>query len=127
MPDFLKDLEKTLDNYAAEGSHQSFRLYLSSDPVNSIPIGLLERSIKITNEPPSGLKANMKRALLSFIPEDFNEKDGKIRTILFGLCYFHSCMLERRSFGAKGWNRAYPFSAGDLRDSSIVLNNYLET
>jgi dynein heavy chain len=99
---------------------------LSSDPVAGIPIGLLERSIKLTNEPPSGLKANMKRAILSFNKEEFDEKDQKIRTILFGLCYFHSVMLERRKFGAKGWNMVYPFSAGDLRDSSIVLNNYLE-
>jgi dynein heavy chain len=35
-------------------------------------------------------------------------------------------MLERRKFGPKGWNMRYPFSAGDLRDSSIVLNNYME-
>jgi dynein heavy chain len=125
-PDFLKQLEKVLDNYANEGSSSNFRLFLSSDPVNSIPIGLLERSIKLTNEPPSGLKANMKRALVSFKKEEFDERDQKIRTILFGLCYFHSVMLERRKFGAKGWNRAYPFSAGDLRDSAIILNNYLE-
>jgi dynein heavy chain len=127
MPDFLKTLEKILDSYAMEGSHQQFRLFLSSDPVKTIPIGLLERSIKLTNEPPSGLKANMKRAMSSFNKEEFDEKEQKIRTILFALCYFHSVMLERRKFGPKGWNRAYPFSAGDLRDSSTVLNNYLET
>lgn len=68
----------------------------------------------------------MKRAMSQFHKEEFDEKEQKIRTILFGLCYFHSVMLERRKFGPKGWNRGYPFSAGDLRDSSIVLNNYLE-
>jgi dynein heavy chain len=36
-------------------------------------------------------------------------------------------MLERRKFGPKGWNMRYPFSVGDLRDSAIVLNNYMET
>jgi dynein heavy chain len=36
-------------------------------------------------------------------------------------------MCERRKFGTKGWNRVYPFSMGDLRDSSIVLTNYMET
>jgi dynein heavy chain len=36
-------------------------------------------------------------------------------------------MLERRKFGPKGWNMKYPFNAGDLRDSSIVLNNYMES
>lgn len=52
MPRFLVELEKKLDIYAVEGSHPNFRLFLSSDPSNEIPIGLLERSIKLTNEPP---------------------------------------------------------------------------
>ena len=35
-------------------------------------------------------------------------------------------MCERKKFGTKGFNMMYPFSLGDLRDSSIVLNNYME-
>jgi dynein heavy chain len=99
---------------------------LSSDPSNGIPIDLLERSIKLTNEPPAGFKANMKRAIAMYKKEDFDERESKIRTILFGLCYFHSVMCERRKFGPKGFNMKYPFSEGDLRDSSIVLQNYME-
>jgi len=126
MPSFLVELEKKLDAFAAEGSNPSFRLFLSSDPSNNIPIGLLERAIKLTNEPPEGLKQNMKRAFTFFNQEEIDEKESKIRTILFALCYFHSVMIERKKFGPKGWNMMYPFSMGDLRDSSIVLNNYME-
>jgi dynein heavy chain len=126
MPRFLIDLEKKLDAFAVEGSNQGFRLFVSSDPSTSIPIGLLERCIKLTNEPPQGLKQNMKRAFTFFTKEDIEDKDPKIKTILFALCYFHSVMLERRKFGAKGWNMKYPFNVGDLRDSAIVLNNYME-
>jgi dynein heavy chain len=126
MPRFLLDLEKKLDAFAIEGSNQGFRLFVSSDPSNSIPIGLLERSIKLTNEPPQGLKQNMKRAFTFFAKEEIEDKDPKIKTILFALCYFHSVMLERRKFGAKGWNMKYPFNVGDLRDSAIVLNNYMD-
>ena len=126
MPSFLKELEKKLDVYATEGSHANFRLYLSADPSKEIPIGILERSIKLTNEPPQGLKANMKRALTFFSKDDFEQMETKVKTILFGLCYFHSVMTERRKFGPKGWNMMYPFSMGDLRDSTTVLNNYME-
>jgi len=56
MPGFLIEVEKKLDAFAIEGSNPSFRLYLSADPSKAIPIGLLERSIKLTNEPPQGLK-----------------------------------------------------------------------
>jgi dynein heavy chain len=100
---------------------------LTSDPSDSIPIGLLEKSIKLTNEPPAGLKANLLRAFTFFIREEFEDKDTKVKTILFSLCYFHSMMLERRKFGSKGFNMQYPFSIGDLRDSAVVLQNYLDT
>jgi len=127
MPDFLLDLEKKLAGFALEGSDPNFRLFLTSDPSNDIPIGLLERSIKLTNEPPAGLKANLLRAFTFFIREEFEEKDTKVKTILFSLCYFHSMMLERRKFGSKGFNMLYAFSIGDLRDSAIVLQNYLDS
>jgi dynein heavy chain len=126
MPAFLYDLEKKLDAFALEGSNPTFRLFVSSDPANSIPIGLLEKSIKLTNEPPMGVKQNLKRAFTYFNKEQIEEKDGKVKTILFALCYFHTVMSERRKFGPKGWNMKYPFNMGDLRDSSIILNNYLE-
>jgi len=104
MPSFLRELEKKLDTFAQEGSNPQFRLFLSSDPSNRIPIGLLEKSIKLTNEPPQGLKANMKRAFTFFTKDEFEDKESKIKTVLFGLCYFHSVMVERRKFGPKGWN-----------------------
>jgi dynein heavy chain len=127
MPKYLYELEKKLNHFATEGSNPNFRLFLTSDPSKEIPIGLLEKSIKLTNEPPQGLKDNMKRSFSFFKKEEIEDKDPKIKTIIFGLCYFHSVMCERRKFGTKGWNRVYPFSMGDLRDSSIVLQNYMET
>lgn len=126
MPDFLLELEKRLAIYANEGSDPQFRLFLTSDPSKQIPIGLLERSIKLTNEPPAGLKANLQRAFAFFDKTEFEDKEVKVKTILFSLCYFHSMMLERRKFGSKGFNMMYPFSIGDLRDSAIVLQNYLD-
>lgn len=73
MPSWLIELEKKLDEFALEGSHEKFRLYLSSDPSNAIPIGVLSRCIKLTNEPPAGLKANLKRAFANFSREYIEE------------------------------------------------------
>ncbi|PFH34573.1 dynein heavy chain family protein [Besnoitia besnoiti] len=126
MPRWTVELEKKLDAFAAEGSHPNFRCFLSSDPCTYIPIGILERAIKLTNEPPQGLKANFKRAFAFFSRDDFDERDQKIRATLFGLCFFHAVMLERKKFGSRGWNMTYPFSIGDLRDSALVLFNYIE-
>jgi len=126
MPRWCGDLEKQLDDYAVEGSHPDFRVFLTAEPAKGIPIGLLERSVKLTNEPPQGLKQNLKRALATFDKEEFDYKDPKVRSILFGLCHFHSIVIERGKFGPKGWNRVYPFGTGDLVNSAQVLQNYLE-
>lgn len=125
MPNWLVTLEKKLDAFAQEGSHLNFRLFLSAEPSDRIPIGLLNRSIKLTNEPPQGMKANLKRAIAFFNPVEFDDKDNRVKSILFGLSFFHAIVIERRKFGSLGWNRYYPFSMGDLRDSAIVLSNYL--
>lgn len=126
MPKWLVELEKKLDEYAAEGSHSKFRVFFTSDPSDIIPIGILSRCIKITNEPPTGLKANLKRAWCFFSKDYIDDSDSKTRSILFGLCHFHSVMMERKMFGPMGFNMKYPFSIGDLRDSATCLQNYMD-
>jgi len=128
MPRWLKKLEKILDDFmnAGDSTHNDYRLFLTSDPSKGIPSGILNRSIKLTNEPPTGLKANLKRAFCTFSKPTFDEFGPKVRAILFGLCHFHSLMTERKKFGAMGFNMMYPFSLGDLRDSAVCLNNYME-
>ncbi|ORY39399.1 hypothetical protein BCR33DRAFT_720231 [Rhizoclosmatium globosum] len=93
-----------------------------------IPISILQASIKITNEPPTGMQANIHRALDNFNQESLERcsKDAEFKAILFALCYFHAVVLERRKFGTQGWNKGYPFSTGDLMICTDVLFNYLE-
>ena len=126
MPRWCVELEKKLDQFQVDGSHPKFRVFLTSEPSSSIPIGILNRSIKLTNEPPTGLKANLKRAFCSFTKAQVEEADAKLKCILFGLCHFHAIMIERKKFGSKGFNMMYPFSLGDLHSSWVCLNNYME-
>lgn len=53
------------------GSDQAYRVYISAEPAGTpsahiIPQGILESSIKITNEPPTGMLANLHKALDNF-------------------------------------------------------------
>jgi dynein heavy chain, axonemal len=49
-----------------------------------------------------------------------------MKSILFGLCHFHAVMLERKMYGPMGYNMMYPFAIGDLRDSGVILANYMD-
>ena len=120
MPGWMSSLERQLDEFAQdEASHPRFRVFLTAEPSTNVPIGILSRCIKLANEPPSGLKANLKRAFSSFDSSMFDEMDFKSRAIVFGLCHFHSVMMERRKFGAMGFNNAYPFCGRPERFCSV--------
>lgn len=65
--------------------------------------GILESSIKITNEPPSGMFANLHKALDIFNQDTLEmcTKESEFKVILFALCYFHAVVNERKKFGAQ--------------------------
>eukprot|EP00501_MAST-03F_sp_TOSAG23-6_P000341 GSMAST32.ASY1.ANO1.348.1 assembled CDS len=83
MPSWLEKLEKKFVDATKFGSSNDFRLFLSSDQSESIPVALLCRSIKLSNEPPSGLKANLSRSFRGFSKEDLDNMDNATRGILF--------------------------------------------
>ncbi|NWU53608.1 DYH17 protein, partial [Dromas ardeola] len=129
---WLRTLEKVVEQYSL-GSHADYRVFMSAEPAPSpeahiIPQGLLENAIKITNEPPTGMYANLHKALDLFTQDTLEtcSKEIEFKCVLFGLCYFHAVVAERRKFGTQGWNRPYPFNSGDLTISINVLYNYLE-
>mmetsp|Transcript_22422 Transcript_22422/g.30704 ORF Transcript_22422/g.30704 Transcript_22422/m.30704 type:complete len:1916 (+) Transcript_22422:3-5750(+) len=129
MPKFLNVVERKIEEYStsAQGTHPGFRIMFSSDPSQSIPVSILDRCIKLSSDPPSGLKANLKQAFACFSRETYEELESRTKGILFGLCQFHAVMIERKKFGSKGYNMMYPFSLGDLVNSASVLRNYMES
>lgn len=82
----------------------------------------------MTTEPPRGIKANLKRSYNNILTEDTynscqSNKEGidnqnAFKRLLFGLCFFHATVQERRKFGPLGWNIRYEFNDSDL-DTSI--------
>uniref|UniRef100_A0A8D2N8R8 Dynein axonemal heavy chain 17 n=1 Tax=Zonotrichia albicollis TaxID=44394 RepID=A0A8D2N8R8_ZONAL len=129
---WLSSLEKRLEQLS-QGSHRDFRVFLSAESApcpesHIIPQGILQNSIKITSEAPTGIHANLHKALDNFSQDTLEmcSQEKEFRSILFALCYFHAVVAERRKFGPQGWNRPYPFSTGDLTISVNVLYNYLQ-
>ncbi|ETE63288.1 Dynein heavy chain 11, axonemal, partial [Ophiophagus hannah] len=129
---WLGTLEILVDKYS-KGSHCDYRLFVSAEPAPTpeehvIPQGILENSIKIINEPPTGMLANLHAALYNFDQDTLElcTREQEFKSIFFSLCYFHTCVAGRVKFGPQGWNRRYPFNMGDLTICVNVLYNYLE-
>ncbi|XP_076978309.1 dynein axonemal heavy chain 11 isoform X2 [Tamandua tetradactyla] len=129
---WLRTLEKLLERFS-QGSHSDYRVFMSAESAPTpnehiIPPGLLENSIKITNESPTGMLANLHAALYNFDQDTLEmcSKEHEFKSILFSLCYFHACVSGRLRFGPQGWSRSYPFNSGDLTTCANILYNYLE-
>jgi dynein heavy chain len=99
-------------------------------PSERFPVSILQNGIKLTMEPPAGIRANLLRNYSSLSDEILNDcmKVTEWKKLLFSLSLFHAIVQERRKFGALGWNIPYEFSDGDLRvcirQLRIFLNDY---
>ena len=127
---WMNDLEAMVFGLAEkqEENHAEFRLFLTSKPAPYFPVSVLQNGVKMTNEPPKGLRANMIRSYTNLIkPEDFEscKKKEEFKMILCGLCFFHANILERRKFGPLGWNIRYAFDESDLETSINIMRRFL--
>ncbi|KXJ13494.1 Dynein heavy chain 6, axonemal [Exaiptasia diaphana] len=122
-------METTIKNLQAPDAelHEDFRLFLSSMPTKVFPVTVLQNSVKVTNEPPKGLRANMKRAFGEITADTFENHILGVswRKLVFGVCFFHAIIQERKKFGPLGWNIKYEFNDSDRECALENLKMFL--
>ncbi|TMS23046.1 Dynein heavy chain 2, axonemal [Larimichthys crocea] len=126
---WMPELDKFVEQLRMQKPHPNFRLWLSSLSHPDFPITILHNSIRMTIEPPKGVKANMTH-LYQLAQFNCCSKPIVYKKLLFSLCFFHSILLERKKFLQLGWNTVYGFSDSDFEVSEsllrLYLNNYKE-
>lgn len=105
-----------------------FRLWLTSMPSATFPVTVLQNGIKVTNEPPRGLRANLLRTFLDINSEEYEScsKSNVFKKLIFAAAFFNALVLERRKFGAVGWNIPYEWMNSDLKAAMTQVRMYVE-
>eukprot|EP00003_Mantamonas_plastica_P025987 TRINITY_DN5190_c0_g1_i1.p1 TRINITY_DN5190_c0_g1~~TRINITY_DN5190_c0_g1_i1.p1 ORF type:complete len:1587 (-),score=644.35 TRINITY_DN5190_c0_g1_i1:21-4370(-) len=125
---WMPELEKIVNGFQfREGIHENFRLWLTSMPSQDFPVSVLQNGIKLTHEPPRGIKANMARTYADFNEEWFEDvrQQAPWKKLLYSLTFFNAVIQERRKFGPLGWNIRYEFNQSDLDVSIDTLRMLL--
>eukprot|EP00198_Chlamydomonas_reinhardtii_P010624 XP_001699961.1 dynein heavy chain 4 [Chlamydomonas reinhardtii] len=149
-PSWMPTLERLWEAIREDNTDAKFRLWMTCMPTPDFPATLLQASVKMTSEPPQGLRANMRRsmALEPLSEASFWElppppapaaapsspsregagADGPptLKRLLFGLVFLHAAVQERRRYGPIGWNVPYGFDDGDLRISARQMRMYVQ-
>jgi len=121
----LPELESIIDHLFKHEVNPDFRLILSANPHPNFSISLLQRSTKITQEPPKGIKANMLRIYGSKSEFTMVDQQRNFRKAVFGLAWFHTILIERKKFRSLGWNVGYSFNDSDYSVCEDTVAMYM--
>lgn len=86
-----------------------------------------QASVKVTNEAPAGVRASLRATYASLSQDALDAGGGRAewRPLLFASAFLHALVVERRRYGAAGYNVPYDFGRDDLAAVQAYLRRHV--
>lgn len=123
-PSWLGQLEKRLQNL---NPSRSFRLFLTMEANPVIPVNILRQSRMVVEEPPPGIKANLRDSLKSIAPARLSQGPAEKSRLYFLLAWFHAVVQERLRYVPLGWSKIYDFNDSDMASAFGTIDTWLNS
>ncbi|PNS18432.1 Dynein heavy chain, cytoplasmic [Sphaceloma murrayae] len=123
-PSWLGNLEKRLSSLKP---HPDFRLFLSMESSNKIPVSLLRASRVLTYEQPAGIRASMRDSLSTLDVEGQKGQPVEKMRVFVMLSLVHAVVQERLRYRPElGWRGAWEFSDADFEVSLAIITQLVD-
>lgn len=120
----LTSLEKHLKSLS--DVHEKFTVWMTTEPSEKIQPSFVMSCVKVAYEAPHGVKKNMKRAYDIWKNEHVKWNSSDETRSVYALAWFHSIVLERRTYIPQGWSQYYEFNDSDLSATLKVLQKSIQ-
>lgn len=122
-PQWLVQLEKKLHSLSP---HPQFRLFLTMEINQKVPVNLLRAGRIFVYEPPPGIRANLLRTFSTVPPNRMMKQPSERARLYFLLSWFHAIVQERLRYVPLGWAKKYEFNESDLRVACDTLDTWID-
>lgn len=106
FPSWMPSLETICSRLAADPTKVGpFRLWLTTSASPVFPVTALQQCVKLTKEPPKGVRANLIGTYLGCEGEEYFARvarPAELRKLYFSLAFFHA-IIQVGKGGKRGW------------------------